>query len=93
MACTCTEDKFLQISDGEIPWDGVTGGCIIGRNRVMCQECIDQNAKQEIERKKQEIKARLAQLDLALIRPLSEGEQDRVNAIIAEKEELRKCLS
>jgi len=63
MSCTCTEDKFLydQTTQTETPWDGVAQGIIIGRNRVMCQECIDQNAKQEKERADQEEIAKIKQ--------------------------------
>ena len=94
MSCTCTEDKFLydQTTKTETPWDGKATGIIIGRNRVMCQECIDNNAKAEVERKKQEVVAQLNQLDMKLIRPLSEGDIKRIQEILSQKDELRKSL-
>ena len=89
MACSCTEDKFLydQTTKTETPWDGVAKGIIIGRNRVMCQECIDQNAKQEVERQKQEKASQITQLELKNLRKLYDGED--ITAVNAERIKLR----
>jgi hypothetical protein len=83
MSCSCTEDKFLydQTTKTETPWDGVAKGIIIGRNRVMCQECIDQNARQEKERKTQELASQITALELKNLRKLFDGESlTEVNA-------------
>jgi len=76
MSCSCTEDKFLydQNTKTETPWDGKAQGIIIGRNRVMCQECIDQNAAQEKQRQIQEKSAQIRQLELDNLRKLYDGE-------------------
>ena len=89
MACQCTEDKFLydQNTKTETPWDGVAQGIIIGRNRVMCQECIDQNAKSEKERQKQEKAAQITALELKNLRKLFDGED--LTAVNAERAKIR----
>ena len=89
MACSCKEDKFLynQETKTETPWDGVATGIIIGRNRVMCQECIDNNARQEKERKKQELAAEIQALEVKNLRKLFDGED--VKAINAQRAALR----
>lgn len=70
MACTCTEDKEV-----------LPGGIIIGRNRVMCQECIDQNARMEKERLKQDKANQITALELKNLRKLFDGESlTEVNA-------------
>ena len=91
MACTCTEDKFLydQTTKTETPWDGVAKGIIIGRNRVMCQECIDQNALQEKQRKIQEIDAQLRENDIKSIRSIRSNDAVRVAQFEAIAEPLR----
>jgi hypothetical protein len=63
MACSCTEDKEV-----------LPGGIIIGRNRVMCQECIDNNAKAEKERQKQDLVGQLNTLEAKSLRKLFDGE-------------------
>jgi hypothetical protein len=89
MACQCTEDKFLydQTTKTETPWDGVAKGIIIGRNRVMCQECIDNNAKAEKERQIQEKAAQITALELKNLRKLFDGED--LTAVNAERLKLR----
>jgi membrane-bound ClpP family serine protease len=76
MACTCTEDKFLydQTTKTETPWDGVAKGIIIGRNRVMCQECIDNNARMAKEEAKQQKASQITALELKSLRKLFDGE-------------------
>lgn len=90
MSCTCTEDKFLydQTTKTEKPWDGVAKGIIIGRNRVMCQECIDNNAKAEKERQKQEKSAQITALELKNLRKLFDGED--LTAVNAERARKRQ---
>jgi ATP-dependent protease Clp ATPase subunit len=69
MSCTCTEDKE-QI-----------GKVIIGRNKVTCQECLDNNVKQEKQRRKQEKQAKLQELELKNLRKIFDGEDlTEVNA-------------
>jgi hypothetical protein len=91
MSCSCTEDKFLynQTTKTEMPWDGVAKGIIIGRNRVMCQECIDNNARMEKERKIQEIDAKLREIDIRSIRSARTKDEARMAAFEAEGEQLR----
>lgn len=90
MSCTCTEDKFLydQTTKTEKPWDGVAKGIIIGRNRVMCQECIDNNARMEKERQKQEKAAQITALELKNLRKLFDGED--LTAVNAERARKRQ---
>ena len=93
MACQCTEDKFLydQTTKTETPWDGVAKGILIGRNRVMCQECIDNNAKAEKERQKQEKASQITALELKNLRKLYDGED--ISSINAERAKLRKEIN
>lgn len=81
MACTCKEDFE------------VIGNVKIGRNRVMCQECIDRLNEVKKEEVRRAIIIQLEQLDKKLIRSLSEGETDRVQEIVAQKEVLRAELA
>jgi hypothetical protein len=89
MACTCTEDKFLynQATQTEEPWDGVAQGIIIGRNRVMCQECLDNNAKAEKEFQRQELIGQLNALEAKSLRKLFDGED--LSVVNAERLKLR----
>jgi hypothetical protein len=89
MSCSCTEDKFLynQTTKTETPWDGVAKGIIIGRNRVMCQECIDQNAIQEKQRKIHEMASEISALEIKNLRKLYDGED--MTAVNAERAKLR----
>jgi hypothetical protein len=93
MSCSCTEDKFLydQTTKTETPWDGKATGIIIGRNRVMCQECIDNNAKAEKERQKQEKANQITALELKNLRKLFDGED--ITAVNAERAKLRKEIN
>jgi len=91
--CTCKEDKFLLVDGKEIPWDGITPGCVIGRNRIICQECIDNNKRQVVERTRQEIISQLTQLDLKAIRPLMDGNLSVVSKINKQKQILRDKLN
>ena len=50
--CTCTEDKE------------VIGTTIIGRNRVVCQECKDNQIKQARLARIREVLSELSQLDI-----------------------------
>ena len=69
MSCQCTEDKE------------VIGNVIIGRNKVTCQECLDNQANQEKQRRKQEKQAKLQELELKNLRKLFDGEDlTEVNA-------------
>lgn len=81
MACTCKEDFE------------VVGNVKIGRNRVICQECITANLARKKQEQQQEIVVALGELDKKLIRPLSEGETERVKEIVAQKEVLRAELA
>ena len=75
MACTCTEDKE------------VIGNVTIGRNRVMCQECIDRNAADEKKRQVQEKSAQIREIELSNLRKLYDGED--MKEINAQRSALR----
>lgn len=92
MACSCTEDKFLYDMETktEKPWDGVAKGIIIGRNRVMCQECIDNNARMEKERQKQEKAAQITALEIKSLRKLFDGED--MTLVNIERKNLRQQI-
>ena len=75
MACTCTED-FEQI-----------GNVRIGRNKVVCQECLDREALRKKEEELQEKKQAIVQLELANLRKLYDGED--LTAINIQREAIR----
>jgi coenzyme F420-reducing hydrogenase delta subunit len=87
MACTCTEEK-------EILADGI----IIGKNRVVCDECklkaIEEDKKQRLEQIKNEISV----LEMEAIRPMREvmlgtntsDDVKALNSIVSKIQQLRE---
>lgn len=96
MSCTCTEDKFVSINGEEYPWlDGQDlpgGAVIIGRNRVVCQYCLDNQAALKKNADKQSIVSQLYQLDIKAIRPLMDGDSARITTLNSQKAVLRQQL-
>lgn len=82
MECTCT---FTFIQDGNTQ--------LGTRTSSLCQACVDNNANRTKLDREREIKIQLRELDIKLIRPLSEGDNTRVSQILAEKQILRDELN
>jgi hypothetical protein len=75
MACTCKEDYEYQ------------GNVRIGRNRVMCQECIDANERSDKQRQLQEKIVAIRELELANLRKIYDGED--ISAVNAQRLAIR----
>ena len=67
MACTCSYEYSYE------------GNVVLGRNRVMCQECTNNNAAQGKEARKREIMTELLNNDLKIIRAITENDNARIN--------------
>jgi hypothetical protein len=76
MACTCTEDKE------------VIGNVIIGRNRVICQECLDSAELERKNRAKQTLLAELKDLESRIYY----SQLDGATEFVASKMEQRAIL-
>lgn len=95
--CECTEDKFLVVDKGirngifnpelyqEIPYDGVSKGVIIGRNRVICQECINANILQEKLNRKQQLLGEIQELEKSIYYSQLDGNVEWVNIKLAQR--------
>jgi hypothetical protein len=90
MACKCTQDFFT--GDGELIADPSSyKGVMVGRNRVVCQECLDAAILMQKNRDIQEKKQALNQLELANLRKLYDGED--LKAINAQRLALRSDVA
>ena len=95
--CTCTEDKFLVVDNGirdgvfhpdlyvEIPYDGSGKGVIVGRNRVICQECIDANLRSQKEQEKSILLAEIRELENKIFYSQLDGDTEWVNIKMAQR--------
>jgi hypothetical protein len=82
MACTCKEDKEV-----------LPGGVIIGRNRVTCKECLDAQAQQKKQQRKQELLAQLSEVERKIYYSQLDGDATWVSKKMADRAILKTELA
>lgn len=80
MSCTCIEDKE------------VIGNVIIGRNKVTCQECIENSRMQDKQRRKQELLGQIADIERKIYYSQLDGDQVWVDSKMATRRALKEEL-
>lgn len=81
MACTCTEDKEV-----------LPNGVIIGRNRVTCQECLDNADAQAKAMRKQELLGQIKDIEGRILYSMIDGDTVWVEKKKAERLVLKNEL-
>ncbi len=96
MNCTCTEDKYIIQEGQEVKVDVVPEGyvgVVIGRNRIICQSCIDNFAIRDKQRRAQDIVIQLNEIDRKSIRAIRTSDAKRMFDLENEATTLRNELA